>query len=127
MPRSETGPLPQAVPGSGQPDGSRPRPRPADWPNPPRAGGRPPRAASGPMPEARDAGRQGYRDAGRQGYHGRQDDYPAQPGYRPQTEQRAPWEGGLPEPDPSFKYREPGPGMPGYRGSRDARYGGDKR
>lgn len=35
------------------------------------------------------------------------------------------WEGGLPEPDPSLKYREPGPGMPGYRGSRDHRYGGD--
>ena len=25
----------------------------------------------------------------------------------------------LPEPDPGFRYREPGPGMPGYRGSRD--------
>ena len=54
--------------------------------------------------------------------------YPAQPGWegngnRPQ----APWEGGLPEPDPAFKYREPGPGMPGYRGSRDHRYGGDTR
>jgi hypothetical protein len=35
------------------------------------------------------------------------------------------WDGGLPEPDPSLKYREPGPGMPGYRGSRDHRYGGD--
>ena len=36
------------------------------------------------------------------------------------------WEGGLPEPDPSLKYREPAPGMPGYRGSRDYRYGGDR-
>ena len=28
---------------------------------------------------------------------------------------------------PTLRYREPGPGMPGYRGSRDARYGGDRR
>jgi hypothetical protein len=40
---------------------------------------------------------------------------------------QAPWEGGFPEPDPDFMYREPGPGMPGYRGSRDHRYGGDVR
>jgi DMSO/TMAO reductase YedYZ heme-binding membrane subunit len=40
---------------------------------------------------------------------------------------QAPWEGGFPEPDPDFMYREPGPGMPGYRGSRDNRYGGDVR
>ena len=40
---------------------------------------------------------------------------------------QAPWEGGLPEPDPAFKYREPGPGMPGYRGPRDHRYGGETR
>ena len=38
-----------------------------------------------------------------------------------------PWDGGAPEPDPSFRYREPGPGMPGYRGSRDPyRRGGDE-
>ena len=28
--------------------------------------------------------------------------------------------------DPNLKYREPGPGMPGYRGSREHRYGGDR-
>jgi hypothetical protein len=62
-----------------------------------------------------------------------QDDYSGQPG-RPRPRRggdgsraQAPWEGGMPEPDPSFKYREPGPGMPGYRGSRDHRYGGDTR
>jgi hypothetical protein len=43
--------------------------------------------------------------------------------YEPQP----PWEGDFPEPDPTLKYREPGPGMPGYRGSRDHRYGGDRR
>ena len=36
-----------------------------------------------------------------------------------------PWDGGAPEPDPSFRYREPGPGMPGYRSSRDPYRGGD--
>jgi hypothetical protein len=40
---------------------------------------------------------------------------------------QAPWDGGMPDPDPDFRYREPGPGMPGYRGSRDYRYGGDAR
>jgi hypothetical protein len=40
---------------------------------------------------------------------------------------QAPWDGGFPYPDPDFRYREPGPGMPGYRGSRDRRYGGDVR
>jgi hypothetical protein len=36
------------------------------------------------------------------------------------------WDGGFPETDPNLRYREPGPGMPGYRGSRDHRYGGDR-
>lgn len=36
------------------------------------------------------------------------------------------WDGGFPETDPNLKYREPGPGMPGYRGSREHRYGGDR-
>jgi hypothetical protein len=63
----------------------------------------------------------GYPTAGYPGQRG----YPGQLG--PGGRGRAPWEGGLPEPDPAFKYREPGPGMPGYRGSRDHRYGGDAR
>ena len=36
-----------------------------------------------------------------------------------------PWDGGAPEPDPGLRYREPGPGMPGYRGSRNPYRGGD--
>jgi hypothetical protein len=36
------------------------------------------------------------------------------------------WDNGFPETDPNLRYREPGPGMPGYRGSRDHRYGGDR-
>ena len=35
-----------------------------------------------------------------------------------------PWEAGAPEP-PSFRYREPGPGMPGYRGPGNRFRGGD--
>lgn len=41
-------------------------------------------------------------------------------------QEQPPWDGYLPEPDPGFRYREPGPGMPGYRGSRESRYGGDR-
>ena len=76
-----------------------------------------PRQASGPMPQPGFGG-----PGGQPGYAavpGSQWDsgwHPAEPS----------WEGGLPEPDPSLKYREPGPGMPGYRGSRDHRYGGDR-
>ena len=36
------------------------------------------------------------------------------------------WDNGFPETDPNLRYREPGPGMPGYRGSREHRYGGDR-
>jgi hypothetical protein len=36
-----------------------------------------------------------------------------------------PWDGGAPEPNPDFRYRQPGPGMPGYRGPGDMFYGGD--
>ena len=96
--------MPRTASGPGQSGGGRPQPRAADRPNP---------------------------DPRQQGYY--EQDYPSPPGYRPQADYqpqldgRAPWEGGLPEPDPALRYREPGPGMPGYRGSRDARYGGDRR
>jgi DMSO/TMAO reductase YedYZ heme-binding membrane subunit len=36
-----------------------------------------------------------------------------------------PWDGGVTGPDPGFRYREPGPGMPGYRGPGDRFRGGD--
>ena len=41
-------------------------------------------------------------------------------------QEQPPWDGYLPEPDPDIRYRAPGPGMPGYRGSREHRYGGDR-
>ena len=37
-----------------------------------------------------------------------------------------PWDDYFPQSDPGLRYREPGPGMPGYRGSGENRYGGDR-
>jgi hypothetical protein len=72
------------------------------------------------------ADRQGRR---RGGYDGDQTDRQGRPAaghdgsWYPEEPQ---WDGGFPETDPNLRYREPGPGMPGYRGSRDHRYGGDR-
>ena len=144
FPRAATGPLPEAGtghrpapwPGSGpmRPDRSTPgrparsQPRPGTGPMTRTASGPGQRGAGRPQPRAAD-----WPDPRQQGYYGSEQDYPSPPGYRsqadyqPQRDSRAPWEGGLPEPDPALRYREPGPGMPGYRGSRDDRYGGDRR
>jgi hypothetical protein len=40
--------------------------------------------------------------------------------------EQPPWEDEFAESNSDFIYREPGPGMPGYRGSRENRYGGDR-
>jgi hypothetical protein len=143
MPRAATGPLPQA--GAGRPaawdagmqrrPSAGPVPHAADGPRPrggtgPTAGQHDPRQwpgtrplrpsdgamPGGAMPSARPDGggwpaRTGWQAAGHDGNR-----HPAEP----------PWDG-LQETDPNFRYREPGPGMPGYRGSRDHRYGGDTR
>jgi len=66
-------------------------------------------------------------DAAPYDYYRSDGPYQAPSGHQPRSGYEPPWDSDLPEPDPSFRYREPGPGMPGYRGSRDARYGGDKR
>ena len=145
MPRAATGPMPRAggdrradwgtgprsQPGSGPvPSGSPrgatgPRPRAGTGPMPPGAGPRP-WPATGPMPAAGGPvpppGRRG-------GYEDDQVDRQAWPAaghagsWYPEEPQ---WDGGFPETDPNLRYREPGPGMPGYRGSRDHRYGGDR-
>jgi DMSO/TMAO reductase YedYZ heme-binding membrane subunit len=141
-PQSWTGPMPRST-------GSMPRID-DDWdtqPNPtlvqrdpagprgqggsPRRGGTGPspawddpgprRSPSGPMPrEDRWSDYQDWSDAGQdQGWLEASHDgrrYAEQP----------PWDGYLPESDPGLRYREPGPGMPGYRGSREHRYGGDR-
>ena len=114
MPRAGTGPMPRGATG--------PQPRPGTGPIPRPQTGPMPRAGSGPMPQA-GGGRPPYE------FYGQGD--PGQPpgrGSRPYGEANSaqpPWNGGMPESDPNFRYREPGPGMPGYRGSRDHRYGGD--
>jgi hypothetical protein len=133
-PESGSGPYSQAPWG---PSGGRPRG--GTGPMAPGTGPRP-RPAAGPRPEP--VRHDGYdrRDAyeaydGYRGYDGGQTDpqgwpasgrdgswYPQEPQY-PREPQ---WDGGFPETDPNLRYREPGPGMPGYRGSREHRYGGDR-
>ena len=135
MPRAATGPQPRSSTGPFPRPGTGPMPRaatgPQGWPTSGPTSGPVPRAATGPQPWPSSSG-PASGPMPRAGYGPRP---PAPPqgggaapwsGYGPQVGQ-APWEGGLPEPDPAFKYREPGPGMPGYRGSRDYRYGGDTR
>jgi hypothetical protein len=136
LPRVPTGPLPQAGDGRpapwdagmrrSQPSGpvsraaddprwrggtgaqNRPRPRPATGPLPQAGGIMPPSRpdASGGWPSG-----PGWQAAGYDGSR-----RPAEP----------PWDD-LQQTDPNLRYREPGPGMPGYRGSREHRYGGDMR
>jgi hypothetical protein len=129
MPRAASGPMPRAATGPQPRTSSGPFPRPGAGPmtrTGPATGPIPrphtdpqPRAGSGPMPLGGAGPQSGY---GPRDGRGR-----PRPGAGDGNRGQAPWEGGLPEPDPAFKYREPGPGMPGYRGSRDHRYGGDTR
>ena len=110
MQRPQTGPMQRPQTGPMQRPQSGPMPRPGSGPMPQQAGG--------PMPSS-DFGGQGGRGGqpgrGERPYDGRGNNAPP------------PWDGGVPDFDPDFRYREPGPGMPGYRGSRDHRYGGDVR
>jgi DMSO/TMAO reductase YedYZ heme-binding membrane subunit len=145
MPRAATGPMPQADrgrqadwdtgphtwPGSSSAPPAPSRGATGPWPRA-AAGGRAPgtgphaRPATGPVPQASGlvppSGRRG-------GYDGGQTDPQGWPtadydgGWYPEEPQ---WDGGFPETDPNLRYREPGPGMPGYRGSREYRYGGDR-
>ena len=116
--RGATGPRPHAATGSRGP-GSGPHARPATGPVP---------QVGGPVPPSGYRGGYdgGYDDGG---YDGGQTDPQGWPtagydgGWYPEEPQ---WDGGFPETDPNLRYREPGPGMPGYRGSREHRYGGDR-
>jgi len=145
-----TGPIPRGASGPMPPAGDGRQPVWETSPQPRAAGGHVPRAASGPRPRggtgpmAPGNGR-GSRPDTRQmppadgptppygvpgvggGQPGRSGGWPGAGygGVRRPVE--PPWDGGLPEADPDLRYREPGPGMPGYRGSRDHRYGGDVR
>jgi DMSO/TMAO reductase YedYZ heme-binding membrane subunit len=102
MPRADSEPWPGAGAPSGRRDGAqgRGRRRGGDQPD----GGRMGRG-QGPRGAARRAGRDGGTVDWNYGL--------------------PPWDGGAPEPDPGLRYREPGPGMPGYRGARDPYRGGD--
>jgi DMSO/TMAO reductase YedYZ heme-binding membrane subunit len=74
--------------------------------------------AGGTMPPGGRSGTGGWPARSEWPYTGGDGDpYPSEP----------PWDSGLPGADPDLRFREPGPGMPGYRGSRDNRYGGDRR
>ena len=119
--RGATGPRPRAAAG-GRGPGSGPNARPATGPVPQVGGPVPPSDRRGGY----DTGYDGSYDTG---YDGGQTDPQGWPtagydgGWYPEEPQ---WDGRYPETDPNLRYREPGPGMPGYRGSRDHRYGGDR-
>jgi DMSO/TMAO reductase YedYZ heme-binding membrane subunit len=151
MPRANSGPMPRADSGRMPRANSGPMPR-ADSGRMPRADSGPmPRADSGPMPRVGSetwpgAGAPSGRRDGAQGRGRRRaGDQPdgGRTGRRPGPRGAArggagrdggpgdwnyglpPWDGGAPEPDPNLRYREPGPGMPGYRRARDPYRGGD--
>jgi DMSO/TMAO reductase YedYZ heme-binding membrane subunit len=137
-----TGPRSRPEPGP-VPGGRGPRGGTGPWPRPtgPMATGTGPyrRPATGPMPRPErpvpPRGYPGYPDGAGRGRPDRQDwqdwqadrqdwqaaDYDG--GWYPEEPQ---WDSALHDTDPNLRYREPGPGMPGYRGSREHRYGGDR-
>jgi hypothetical protein len=128
--RPATGPYQRPATGP-MPTGSGPNPWPATAPMPPVAGPMPP----SPRPDGFDGGRPDGGRPDRQGWPNAGNDgnwYPEEPqwpnaGYDGNRYPEQPqWDGGFPETDPNLRYREPGPGMPGYRGSREHRYGGDR-
>jgi DMSO/TMAO reductase YedYZ heme-binding membrane subunit len=155
MPRAASGPHARPATGPMPRPGTGPMPRAATGPMPRTATGPMPRAAAGPRPRPRTGAPSGewetpasqaprvpraprasgrYRDGGQQ-------DIGRRPQWQPPRDEAdwtdrnggnvewnydlPPWDGGAPEPDPGFRYREPGPGMPGYRGSRNPYRGGD--
>jgi len=138
MPRAATGPMPRAATGPMPAAGVRPVPGNGGGPMPPAATGPSPRTGTGPQPRQRNSappGRGAQQPRG--GRNARGQAQPAGPAWNGPADMTdgtvtwnydlPPWDGGAPEPDPSFRYREPGPGMPGYRGPRDPYRGGDGR
>jgi DMSO/TMAO reductase YedYZ heme-binding membrane subunit len=127
-PRGATGPRPRAATGPMAP-GTGPRPWPGTGPIPQDGAPVPPSGRRGGYGDGQPD-HQGWPDAGYGGGYG--DGQPDRQGWPdagydgswyPEEPQ---WEGRFPETDPNLRYREPGPGMPGYRGSREHRYGGDR-
>jgi DMSO/TMAO reductase YedYZ heme-binding membrane subunit len=126
-PRGGSGPMPTGT-GPYQ-TGSGPYQRPPSVPRPARGSGPYQRPPTGPMPQtgAPMPPPPAYPPAYPGGGSG-------QPGGQEWLEashdggwyEQPPWEGEFADPDPDLRYRDPGPGMPGYRGSREYRYGGDR-
>jgi DMSO/TMAO reductase YedYZ heme-binding membrane subunit len=111
MPRAQSGPMPRAQSGPMPRAQSGPMPRAGTGPMPRAQTGPMPRAATGPMPRPQPG------PMPRSGIGA----FPAE-GSRSAV---PPWENGMPAGDPGLRYREPGPGMPGYRGAAGQRDGYD--
>jgi DMSO/TMAO reductase YedYZ heme-binding membrane subunit len=140
MPRASTGPQPRAGTGPMPRAGTGPMPRAATGPMPRAGTGPMPRAATGPQPRQGGSAppdRRGDAPPGA-GRNSRGRAHPSATVWDDAADWSdltggavtwnygmPPWDGGAPEPDPSLRYREPGPGMPGYRGPRDPYPGGD--
>jgi DMSO/TMAO reductase YedYZ heme-binding membrane subunit len=109
-PRGGTGPVPRPTRGSG------PYQRPPTGPMPQMSGPVPSAAYQAPYQAPYQGGADGGRANPKAWLEASHDgDWYEQP----------PWEDEFSEPVADLRYRDPGPGMPGYRGSRDHRYGGD--
>jgi DMSO/TMAO reductase YedYZ heme-binding membrane subunit len=140
-PRAGTGPMPRAGTGPQPRTGTGPVPRAATGPMPRAGTGPQPGAGAGPQPRQGASVPPGGRWGARPGA-GRNPRGQAQPaatiwndaadwtgtagGDVTWNYDMPPWDGGAPEPDLSLRYREPGPGMPGYRGGHDPYRGGDE-
>ena len=124
MPRAATGPMPRAATGPMPRAATGPMPRPGA-PIPPPGGHRPggpgPGGPGGAPSRGGQPGGRGVRGRAHRGaasWDGSADWGDPGGDAGNWNYDLPPWDGGAPEPDPSLRYREPGPGMPGYRGYR---------
>ena len=127
-PRPQTGPVPT---GSGpyprpqtgpMPTGSDPYQRPQTGPVPTGSGPYP-RPPTGPVPQAGPPMPPAYPTRGSERPSGQEWLETSHDGG---WQEQPPWVDAFADTDPDLRYREPGPGMPGYRGAREQRYGGDR-
>jgi hypothetical protein len=133
IPRTGTGPIPRTGTGP-QPQVRVPRPGTGSGPMPqvrvPRPG-----MGSGPMPQVRvpepgmGSGPQRRPATGPAPSYGTRYGGPPQPAFEAGNplEGQQPWDSGIPDVDPSLRYRMPGPGLPGYRPPADHLHDGDNR
>ena len=112
-PRPQTGPMPT---------GSDPYQRPQTGPVPTGSGPYP-RPPTGPVPQAGPPMPPAYPTRGSERPSGQEWLETSHDGG---WQEQPPWVDAFADTDPDLRYREPGPGMPGYRGAREQRYGGDR-